>query len=210
VNLAMLGEHRAGAAKDVSDALLLTIGTGIGGGAVSGGQLVRGASGAAIEPGHMTIDADGPPCPGDCPGRGCFEVFVSGPALAELGAEYARSAPDYQLGRMLAEHGRLTGAHVVQAARAGDPGAREALERMGVKLGAGIASLMNIFDPDVVVVGGGLGSDAGELLLEPARRVASERALRPASSRTRIVPAHFREDAGKIGGALFALSHGEI
>ena len=81
---------------------------------------------------------------------------------------------------------------------------------MGAKLGAGIASLMNIFDPQVIVVGGGLGTNAGELLLEPARRVARERALEPAASFTRIVPPHFREDAGKLGAALLALAGGDV
>ena len=210
VNLAVLGEHRAGAGRGCDDVVMLTLGTGIGGGVVSGGRLIRGATGAATEPGHMTIEADGLPCPGNCPGRGCLEAYVSGPALARMGREYAALAPDYQLGRMLAEKGELTGADVLQAARAGDPGAREALERMGTKLGAGIANLLNIFDPDVVIVGGGLGANAGELLLEPARRVARERALRPAATRTLIVPAHFKEDAGKIGGALAALQPGQV
>lgn len=210
VNLAILGEHRAGAARGATDAVMLTLGTGIGGGLIAGGRVVRGASGAAIEPGHMTIDADGPPCPGNCPGRGCLEAFVSGPALARLGREYAQLGPESQLGRLLAEHGVLTGAHVVDAAKAGDPGAREALARTGTKLGAGIANLMNLFDPDVVLIGGGMGANAGELLLEPARRVARLRALQPAASRTRILPAHFREDAGKIGGAILALNRGEV
>jgi glucokinase len=210
VNLAILGEHRAGAARNVTDAVMLTLGTGIGGGVISGGRLLRGATGAATEPGHMTIDADGLPCPGNCNGRGCLEAYVSGPALARMGREYAALAPDYQLGRMLAEKGDLTGADVVGAARAGDPGAREALARMGAKLGAGIASLLNIFDPDVLIVGGGMGVDAGELLLEPARRVARERALRPAAARAQIVPAHFKEDAGKLGAALLALQRGDV
>ena len=210
VNLAILGEHCAGAAKGSDDALMLTIGTGIGGGVISGGRLIRGSSGAATEPGHMTIEADGLPCPGNCPGRGCLEAYVSGPALARMAREYAALAPDYQLGRMLAEKGELTGPDVVQAARAGDPGAREAFQRMGARLGAGIANLLNVFDPDVVIVGGGLGANAGELLLEPARRVARSRALQPAAARAKIVPAHFKEDAGKIGGALLALKRGQV
>jgi glucokinase len=127
-----------------------------------------------------------------------------------MGLEYAALAPDYNLGRKLAEKGKLTGADVVEAARAGDPGAREALQRMGARLGAGIANLMNMFDPDVVIVGGGMGANAGELLLEPARRVARERALKPAATRALIVPAYFKEDAGKIGGALLALQRGEV
>jgi glucokinase len=210
VNLAILGEYRAGAARNTSDAVMLTIGTGIGGGVIAGGRLIRGSSGAATEPGHMTIEADGLPCPGNCPGRGCLEAYVSGPALARMGVEYASLAPDYQLGRMLAEKGELTSADVVQAARAGDAGARQALQRMGARLGAGIANLLNIFDPEVVIVGGGLGANAGELLLEPARSTARARALNPAAARAQIVPAHFKEDAGKIGGALIALQRGEV
>jgi glucokinase len=81
---------------------------------------------------------------------------------------------------------------------------------MGARLGAGIANLLNLFDPDVVIVGGGLGANAGELLLEPARSAARARALNPAATRTKIVPAHFKEDAGKIGGALIALQRGEV
>src|SRR3954467_8003454 len=148
--LALLAEARAGAARGVSDAVLLTIGTGIGGGRMGGGRLIRGARGAAGEPGHMSIDGDGPPCPGDCPGRGCLEAYVSGPALAQLGREYAARGPDYNLGRMLAEKGELTGADVVHAARLGDPGAYEALTRMGGLLGVGLANLLNLLDPDVV------------------------------------------------------------
>src|SRR3954453_2332304 len=177
--LALLAESRRGAARGSSDALMLTIGTGIGGGIMSSGRLVRGARGAAGEPGHMSIDADGPECPGDCPGRGCLEAYVSGPALAHLGREYAARGPDYNLGRMLAEKGELTGADVVHAARAGDPGAYEGLQRMGEKLGVGLAALLNLLGPGVVWIGGGLGSNARELLLEPAERVARERALEP-------------------------------
>jgi glucokinase len=210
VNLAILGEHRAGAARNTTDAVMLTIGTGIGGGVIAGGRLIRGSSGAATEPGHMTIEADGLPCPGSCPNRGCLEAYVSGPALARMGTEYATLAPDQPLGRLLDEHGELTGAHVVEAARAGDAAARQALQRMGARLGAGIANLLNIFDPEVVIVGGGLGANAGELLLEPARSVARSRALKPAAARAQIVPAHFKEDAGKIGGALIALQRGEV
>jgi glucokinase len=207
--LALLAESRNGAARGTLDAVLLTIGTGIGGGVMSGGRLVRGAHGAAGEPGHMTIEAEGLPCPGDCPGRGCLEAYVSGPALARMGYEYAALGPDYNLGRMLAESGELTAADVVHAARAGDPGAYEGLMRMGEKLGVGIASLLNLLDPEVVVIGGGLGSDAGMLLVEPAERVARERALEPAASAARIVVAELGEDAGMLGAALFALAGGD-
>ena len=204
--LALLAESRSGAARGASDAVMLTIGTGIGGGVMSGGRLVRGAHGAAGEPGHMTIDAEGPPCPGNCPGRGCLEAFVSGPALARLGYEYAALGPDYNLGRILAANGALTAADVVQAARSGDAGAHEGLMRMGEKLGIGIASLLNLLDPEVVVIGGGLGSDAGPLLTEPAERAARARALEPAASAARVVVAELGEDAGMLGAALLAMA----
>ena len=207
--LALLAESRRGAAQGARDAVMLTIGTGIGGGLMSDGRLVRGAHGAAGEPGHMSIDADGPPCPGDCPGRGCLEAYVSGPALARMGREYAEIAPDYNLGRMLAERGDLTAADVVHAARAGDPGAHEALVRMGEKLGVGIASLLNLLDPEVVVIGGGLGADAGSLLAAPAERIARERALEPAASAARVVVAELGEDAGMLGAAMLALAGGD-
>jgi glucokinase len=202
--LALLAEHRGGAARGVRDAVLLTVGTGIGGGLMSDGRLVHGAHGAAGEPGHMSIDADGPECPGDCPGRGCLEAYVSGPVLARMGYEYAALADDYNLGRVLAANGELTAADVVQAARSGDPGAREAIDRMGEKLGVGIAGLLNLLDPEVVVIGGGLGSDAGALLIEPAERTARARALEPAASAARIVAAELGEDAGMLGAALLA------
>jgi glucokinase len=207
--LALLAESRNGAARGATDAVMLTLGTGIGGGIMSAGRLVRGARGAAGEPGHMTIDADGPECPGDCPGRGCLEAYVSGPALARMGYEYAAIAPDYNLGRVLAANGELTAADVVQAARSGDAGAREAFERMGVSLGVGLASLLNLLDPDVVVIGGGLGSDAGALLLDPAERVARERALEPAASAASFAVAQLGEDAGMLGAAMLALAGGQ-
>jgi glucokinase len=207
--LALLAEARKGAARGASTALLMTIGTGIGGGLINGGRLVHGAHGAAGEPGHMSIDADGPPCPGRCPNRGCLEAYVSGPALAEMGYDYAARGPDYNLGRILEAKGRLTAEDVVGAARAGDPGAYEALQRMGEKLGVGIANLFNLLDPELIVIGGGFGANAGELLLEPAERVARERALEPAASRAKIVVAELGEDAGMLGAAMLAMAGGD-
>ena len=187
--LALLAEARRGAARAASEALLLTIGTGIGGGIMSAGRIVHGDRGAAGEPGHITIDANGPPCPGDCPGRGCLEAYVSGPALARMGWP--------------------SGADAVAAARNGDEDASAALEAMGEKLGVGLASLMNLLDPEVIVIGGGLGSDAGPLLLEPAERVARSRALEPEASTVRFVVAELGEDAGMLGAAMLAFAGGE-
>ena len=189
--LALLAEASMGAARGVRDAVMLTIGTGIGGGLMSGGRLLHGAHGSAGEPGHMSIEPDGPPCPGNCPGRGCLEAYVSGPALAALSD-------------------RPSGSDAVQAARDGDAAARQALERMGETLGVGLAGLLNLLDPEVVVIGGGLGANARELLLEPAERVMRARALEPAASETRLVVAELGEDAGMLGAAILAQSEGEV
>ena len=203
-NAAMLVEWRAGAAHGHDDAVLLTIGTGVGGGLVVGGRLARGSIGAGPELGHMVIDPHGPRCPGGCPSRGCLEAFVSGEALARDGTEAAIAQPDSGLGRALAAGRPVTGPLVTELAWDGDPAARAVVERCGEHLGAGIASLVNILNPSVVVVGGGVIA-AGEMLLAPARAVVAQRALWPARDVVEIVPAHFGEEAGMLGAALLAL-----
>jgi glucokinase len=208
-NLAVLAEQRAGAARGASDVVMLTIGTGIGSGIVIGGRVFRGATGAGAEIGHMTIDQHGPPCQGTCPGRGCLEVMASGTAIGREGTDAGRRDPASALGRAVAQRGVLTGEEVTVLALAGDDAARSVLAAVGRSLGAGIASVVNIFEPEVVVVGGG-ASAAGDLLLDPAREVVGERALRPGRDRVRIVPAAFGEEAGMVGAALFALAGGVV
>jgi glucokinase len=182
---------------------MLTLGTGIGGAIVLDGRLVRGATGAAGELGHMTIDQHGPPCQGTCPGRGCLEVMASGTAIGRLGVEAGGRLPESALGRAVAQRGFVSGEEVVALATAGDEAACSVTAAVGRNLGAGIASIANIFEPEVVVVGGG-ASAADDLLLDPAREVVAQRALRP-SRDVRIVRAALGEDAGMIGAALFAL-----
>ena len=203
-NAAMLAEWRAGAARGHDDAVLLTIGTGIGGGLVVGGRLARGAIGAGAELGHMVIDADGPPCPGGCPGRGCLEAFVSGEAISRAGAQAAVAHPASRLGRALSAGRPVTGPLVTELAWDGDDAARAVLMRCGEHLGVGIASLVNIFNPSVVVIGGGVIA-AGEMLLGPAREVVAARALPPARDVVDVVPARFGEEAGMLGAAMLAL-----
>jgi glucokinase len=203
-NASMLAEWRAGAAHGHDDAVLLTIGTGIGGGLVVGGQLARGSIGAGPELGHMVIDEDGPPCPGGCPNRGCLEAFVSGEALGRAGTEAALADPTGGLGRALASGRSVSGALVTELAWDGDVTARSVVERCGRHLGVGITSLVNIFNPSVVAIGGGVIA-AGDMLLGPARAVVAERALRPARDVVEIVPAAFGEEAGMVGAALMAL-----
>jgi glucokinase len=203
-NLAMLAEHRAGAARGTRYAAMLTIGTGIGGGLVLDGELYHGSVGAGAELGHMVIVEDGPPCQGNCPNRGCLESLASGTALAREGMRLAAAAPDSGLGRALAADREITGMMVTELAHDGDETARDAFAVIGTHLGVGIANLVNIFNPEVVVVGGGVIA-AGELLLEPVRRVVAERALRPSRDLVRIERAAFGAESGMVGAAAMAL-----
>jgi glucokinase len=183
---------------------MLTVGTGIGGGLILHGELYRGAIGAGAELGHITIDLDGPPCQGNCPNNGCLETLASGTALAREGRRIAAEQPDSALGRALTEGRELTGALITELAHDGDAAAVEALALIGRNLGVGIASYLNIFNPDLVVIGGGVIA-AGDLLLEPARAEVARRALPTMRDHAKIVPAQFGTEAGLIGAAALAL-----
>ncbi len=201
-NVAALAEHLYGAARGARDAVMLTIGTGIGGGLILDGRLYRGATGAAAELGHMTIDVDGPRCQGNCPGRGCVETMASGTALGREGSAAAEREPDSALGRLLAAGRPVDGVAVTEAARDGDRTAIGVFDQVGRNLGVALANYANIFEPEVIVVGGGVMA-AGDLLLEPARAELSARAL-PPMHRTPVVPAQLGADAGMIGAAAMA------
>jgi glucokinase len=202
-NCAVWAEARAGAAAGSPDVALLTIGTGIGGGLVLGGRLYRGWAGAGAEMGHMVVDMDGPPCQGNCPNWGCLEAVASGTALVREAALRVAREPDTPLGRFLEEGRPLTGPLVTELAFEGDPVAGAAVRVIGERLGVGIANLVNIFNPEVVVIGGGVIA-AGELLLGPAREVMLRRALAPAKDMVRVVETGFGGESGMIGAALLA------
>jgi glucokinase len=202
-NLAALAEHRFGAARGATNAVLLTIGTGIGGGLIVGGEVYRGSTGAGAELGHVVIDEDGPPCQGNCPNRGCVEALASGTALAREGLAAAEANPDSALGRTLASGEPIDGREVNSAALAGDPTARSVVALIGTRLGVALASLANIFEPDVIVIGGGAAA-AGDLLLDPARAEVRARALPPQNA-TDVLAAQLGPDAGLIGAATMAL-----
>jgi glucokinase len=202
-NVAVLAEHRFGAARGAANVVMLTIGTGIGGGLLLDGRVYRGSTGAGAELGHMVIEADGPPCQGNCPNRGCLEAVASGTAIAREGRTAAAAAPDSALGRVLAADAELDGRAVTQAALAGDGTARGVLELIGRRVGVGLSSLANAFDPDVIVIGGGAIA-AGELLVEPARAELAARAL-PPMNRTAVAAAALGPDAGMIGAATMAM-----
>lgn len=202
-NVAALAEHRFGAARATRNAVMLTIGTGVGGGVIVGGELYRGSTGAASEPGHIVIDFDGPPCQGNCPNHGCLETFTSGTALAREGREAAQRDPESVLGRALAAGGPIDGKAVTDAANAGDTAARAVVEEAGRRLGAGLSGLANIFEPEVIVIGGGVAKAIGDLMLEPARAELRARAL-PPMNEVPVLAAELGPEAGMIGAAAMA------
>jgi glucokinase len=203
-NAALLAEARHGAARGAAHAVLVALGTGIGGGLWLDGRLYRGAGGGAGELGHMVVDHDGPPCGPGCPGVGCLEVLASGRALGTEGSTVGLAEPESALGQAVAAEREVTGALVTELAHDGDVAARRAVAAVGRRLGAGLTGIVNVFNPEVIVIGGGAGR-AGELLLEPAREVVAARALAPNRDIVRIVAAEYGEESGMMGAALMAL-----
>jgi glucokinase len=206
-NVAAWAEARFGAGAGSHDLVLVTVGTGIGGGLVLGGRLYHGEHGFAGELGHMVVDPDGDLCA--CGNHGCLEAMASGSTLGRLGREAATADPGGRLAALAAlAGGPVTGEVVFAAATEGDTAALALFERIGHWLGVGIASLVTIFDPDLVVVGGGVAA-TGELLLRPAR-VSLERYVHGRAHRDLppVVPARLGPDAGLVGAATLALGRG--
>jgi glucokinase len=201
-NVAAYAEFLYGAARGKPTMVMLTIGTGIGGGLILGGEIFRGATGAGAELGHVVIQADGPPCQGNCPNHGCVESLASGTALGREGRAVAESAPDSALGKLLAAGEEVDGTAVTEAALAGDETAIGVFDLIGGRLGVACASFANIFEPEAIVVGGGV-IKAGDLLLDPARTEVRARALNP-MNKTPILEATLGNDAGMIGAAALA------
>jgi glucokinase len=202
-NVAAWAEARHGAAAGYGHALVVTVGTGIGAGVVLGGQLHRGQSGLGGELGHILIAPGGHRC--GCGNTGCLEAMASGSALGRAGRQAAAADPGGMLATLAAGTDRVTGQTVFAAAQRGDPTARGLFSQIGYWLGAGIASVVNLLDIEIVIIGGGLVS-AGELLLAPARdsfrSLLFGRSRRPLPA---IVPARFGPDAGVVGAATLAL-----
>jgi len=186
---------------------MFTIGTGVGGGTVLGGNLYRGATGAAPEIGHQIIGMDlldGDESPeSDFPQPGSLEALASGRALDRLALDAARRDPSSFLGKRLAADGEVTGHDAVDGAKEGDEAARRCVRILGERLGIGIANAINLYDPLEVVIGGGV-SNAGDLLLEPAERVAFRHVLPGVGTRTKIRLARHGPRAGVLGAALIA------
>ena len=201
-NVAALAEFLYGAGRGATDMIMLTLGTGIGGGLILNGEVYRGSTGAAAELGHIVIVEEGLPCQGNCPNHGCVETYASGTAIAREGKAAAEREPDSALGKALAE-GPIVGRTVTDLALSGDALATEVVAEAGRHLGVALCSLANIFDPNVFVIGGGV-SVVGDLLLDPAREELRSRALPPMNERP-VKLAELGPDAGMIGAAAMAL-----
>jgi glucokinase len=188
-NAAALAEWAFGAGRGTQHMVMLTLGTGIGGGLILDGRPYRGAVGAGAELGHIVIDHDGKPCQGVCTGRGHLETYATGTAATDAAHEVFGPAADSH--------------RLVRLAREGDASAAGILAGIGRRLGSGIGSLVNVFNPEVVVIGGGFAA-AGELLLEPALEVMRREALPPARDVVRVVRAELGTAAGLVGAGLVA------
>jgi glucokinase len=188
-NAATIAEWKAGAGRGARHMIMLTLGTGIGGGLILDGKPYRGSIGAGAELGHMVLQLDGPACGGGCDGFGHFEALASGQAADEAAAAL--------LGPGATAHDLVT------RARESDPEAAAAMTEIGRRLGAGIGSLVNIFQPEVVVIGGGFAA-AGDLLFGPAKEVVAREALAPGRDLVRIVPAELGPKAGLVGAGFIA------
>jgi len=199
-NAAAWGEFRFGAGSEADHLVFLTLGTGIGGGVITHGVLMRGAQGSGGELGHVTIQATGPRCA--CGNHGCLEALASGSAIARRARELAIENPDSALGR-LATRRQILGEDVTNLAREGDEVALSLLDETGRWLGVGLAAFVNIFNPEVVAVGGG-AMEAGELILEAARREVVLRARPPSRDRAEIQVATLGPKSGVLGAAALA------
>jgi glucokinase len=201
---AVWAEHVLGAGRGASDVVMITLGTGIGSGIVAGGRVVRGANGFAGEPGHTVVDPNGPACP--CGRRGCWERFASGSGLGRLARDAAEAgrAPGL-IDAAGGDVSHVRGEHVTAAAGAGDPGAVEVLWDFAWWVALGIANLVNVLDPEIVVIGGGL-AEMGDLLLQPVNERYQDLVM--AGEHRPVVPivaALLGEHAGAVGAALLAL-----
>lgn len=199
-NCAALGEHQFGAGRGIRNLCYVTLSTGIGGGVILENELFEGTAGAAAEVGHMTLDLHGPRC--NCGNIGCWEVLASGTAIArQAHAAIASGRPT--LISQLAAGAPVAAAHVTEAAHQGDPLARELLEQAGTITGFGLVNLAHLFDPDLIILGGGV-THAGDFLLRPARAIFDAYAMPNYRRTCRIVLAALGDDVGLYGAAALA------
>lgn len=198
---AALGEHRFGAGRGSANLVYITVSTGIGGGIIVDNNLYSGTSGSAGEIGHMTIDVNGEVC--NCGSIGCLETLASGTTVARETIRRIKNGERSSLAETGDGTENITAEKVGQAAREGDALALAVISRAAYYLGIGLANMVNIVNPDIIIVGGGL-SKLGDLLLEPAREVVREKAFQLPAWAVRIVPSQLGDDAGVLGAAVYA------
>ncbi len=206
-NLAALGEYTFGAGKDYRYLVYLTISTGVGGGVIEDGRILRGAKGAAAELGHITIDLNGPRC--NCGNFGCLEVYASGTGIRRQALEMLQSGRPSMLRQMVGDN--LEDIHagtVFEAAQQGDEAALELYRQVGVYLGVGVTTVLHTFNPEIVVIGGGV-SQVGELIFEPMRQTVRERAMKAFWENVPIVPTELKDDIGLYGAVALVLQNYE-
>ncbi len=202
-NAAALGEYHFGAGKGVNNLIYLTVSTGIGGGIIINGRLYTGLCGSAGEIGHMTIDVNGPRC--NCGNIGCLETLASGTAVAKEAIRRISQGEKSSLTEIVeGKIENITAEEVSLAAQGGDSLALEVISKAATYLGVGMVNLVNIFNPEMIILGGGMAK-MGDLLLNPARQVVRERAFSLSAQAVCIVPAQLGDDAGVLGAAIFAL-----
>ena len=199
VHCAALGELKFGAGRGCENFICMTVGTGIGSGLVINGQLVRGASNAAGELGHIKLEMNGGPLCG-CGDFGCLEAYASGPSIVKMAEEYIMGGKSTKF-REMASGGAITPFIVAEAAKQGDPVARRIFTIMGEYIGHGLTSVVNLLNPEKIIIGGGV-ADAGDILLDPIRETIKKRAMVVAGSAVEIVPAQLGNTAGVIGASL--------
>ncbi len=199
-NAAAWAEFRFGAGSEATHLVFITLGTGVGGGVISHGLLLRGAQGAGGELGHITIQATGPRC--GCGNHGCLEALASGTAIGRRAREVASEHPNSALGQLAMER-TVLGEDVTELAQGGDEAAISVLKETGVWLGIGLAGFVNVFNPEVIAIGGGVAR-AGELILEPARQEVRLRAQSPSRDLVQIREATLGGRSGVLGAAALA------
>lgn len=199
VRCAALGELNYGAGKGCENLICITVGTGIGSGLIINGKLVRGAANAAGEIGHIKLQMhDGPIC--GCGDTGCMEAFASGPSIVAMAEDYIKGGKSTKY-REMANGGDITPFIVAEAAKAGDPVAKKIFARMGEYIGIGMSSVVNLLNPEKIIVGGGV-ADAGDILLDPLKENLKKRAMKIAGETVQVVPAQLGNTAGVIGASL--------
>ncbi|MFA5308981.1 MAG: ROK family protein [Dehalococcoidales bacterium] len=202
---AALGEHRYGAGKGVPNLVMLTLGTGIGGGIIIDGKLYLGAVGGAGELGHMTIDANGPRC--GCGNTGCLEILASGTAIARDAVARLDRGEKSSLGEMVGgDLSKINAELVGKAARRGDKLSQDVIARAARYLGIGMVNVVNIFNPELVIIGGGM-ADMGEMIVGQGRKMAAELPFSINARAARVLMARLGNEAGIYGAAAFALDN---